>query len=426
LTRSSASFLEKYRQHALPGIPRGAGQIHPFYDGYSIANLPAGICAWLGCPLPSARPLAAEFSGAFSASYSHVIFILVDGLGWDSLQSLRENDRTPAWEALLQSGQLLPLTSVAPSTTSAALTTLWTARQPAEHGIIGYEMFLKEFGLIANIILQSVSSFIGESGSLARAGFDPFTFLPVPTLGGHFLSNGIRAFALQPEPINGSGLSQMLLKDVQTQSYRSLDELWALVGDIQTSYQHSKTYTYIYWGELDTLSHQVGPGDRQVREKWDDFARGLEAFVRGRQGRAGRDTLLLLSADHGQIPTEIQEDYDLRNHPDLVSHLVMLPSGEGRLPFLFVKPGHVDTVAASLARKWGDQFQMAPAEKVLASGLLGSRPPCAETVERLGQQVVFPRGNAYWWWVNKENRLHGRHGGLSREEMLVPFFALEI
>ncbi|NPV40448.1 MAG: hypothetical protein HPY72_03770 [Anaerolineae bacterium] len=207
MTRSSASFQEKYRQHALPGIPRGAGQIHPFYDGYSIANLPASICAWLGCPLPSARPLAAEFSGAFSASYRHVIFILVDGLGWDSLQSLQENDRAPAWEALLQSGQLLPLTSVAPSTTSAALTTLWTARQPAEHGIIGYEMFLKEFGLIANIILQSVSSFIGESGSLARAGFDPFTFLPVPTLGGRFLSNGIRAFALQPEPINGSGLS---------------------------------------------------------------------------------------------------------------------------------------------------------------------------------------------------------------------------
>ena len=396
------------------------------YEGYSIANLPAGICEWLGCPAPAARPLAAEFSGAFAANYRHVILILVDGLGWDSLQSFRETDKPPAWEALLRGGQLLPLTSVAPSTTSAALTTLWTARQPAEHGIIGYEMFLKEFGLIANIILQSVSSFIGESGSLARAGFDPLTFLPVSTLGSHFLSNGIRAFALQPEPINGSGLSQMLLKDVQTQPYRSLDELWALTEDIQTSYRQGKTYTYIYWGELDTLSHQVGPHDRQVRQKWDDFARGLVAFVRGRQSRAKRDTLLLLSADHGQISTEIQADYDLRNHADLVSHLVMLPSGEGRLPFLFVKPGHVGKVAACLARKWGDQFQVVPSEKVLASGLLGDCPPCAETVERLGQYVVFPRGNAYWWWVNKENRLHGRHGGLSREEMLVPFFALEI
>lgn len=426
MTLSSASLLEKYRRHALPGIPRGAGQIHPFYDGYSIANLPAGICAWLGCPLPSTRPLAAEFSGVFTANYRHVIFILVDGLGWDSLQSFRESERAPAWEALLRGGQLLPLTSVAPSTTSAALTTLWTARQPAEHGIIGYEMFLKEFGLIANIILQSVSSFIGENGSLARAGFDPLAFLPVPTLGSHFLSSGIRAFALQPEPINGSGLSQMLLKDVQTLPYHNLEALWALAEDIQTNYKHSRTYTYIYWGELDTLSHQVGPGDRQVRQKWGDFARGLAAFVRGWQGRAGRDTLLLLSADHGQIPTEIQADYDLRNHPGLVSHLVMLPSGEGRLPFLFVKPGHAGKVEACLAGKWGDRFQMAPAQKVLASGLLGDRPPCAETVERLGQYVVFPRGNAYWWWVNKENRLHGRHGGLSGEEMLVPFFALEI
>jgi hypothetical protein len=44
----------------------------------------------------------------------------------------------------------------------------------------------------------------------------------------------------------------------------------------------------------------------------------------------------------------------------------------------------------------------------------------------VGSHIVFPENNAYWWWVNKENHLLGRHGGLSRDEMLVPFFAMEV
>jgi len=48
------------------------------------------------------------------------------------------------------------------------------------------------------------------------------------------------------------------------------------------------------------------------------------------------------------------------------------------------------------------------------------------TTDRIGNWVVIPKNNAYWWWVNKENVLRGRHGGLSPQEMLVPFFAIEL
>ncbi len=423
-------ILTKIQTRSPNDIARFDGQIHPKYDGLSIANIPASICRWLGCPPPVDRPLSVDFTQNFPKTYRHVIFIVVDGLGWEFLHSHNldstEGNCLPGWKALLQDGLLLPLTSIVPSTTSAALTTFWTGRLPAEHGIIGYEMFLKEYGFVANMILHSVSSFIGESGNLVKAGFNPETFLPVDTFGPYFKKHGIRPFALQPEPINGSGLSQMILKNTALSPYRSLEELWALAAEIQSNQSGRRSYTYIYWGELDTLSHQAGPGDAQLTRKWADFTRQLADFVHKLRPSSKSDTLLVLTADHGQIATGIHQDYDLRSHPELVSHLVMFPSGESRLPFLFTKPGHAGAMRDYLAGHWEGQFQMVPSETVLASGLLGSCAPYAGTVERLGQYVVFPRGNAYWWWVNKENRLLGRHGGLSKEEMLVPFFAMEI
>jgi len=54
----------------------------------------------------------------------------------------------PVWKRLEQQGLLAPLTSIVPSTTAAALTSLWTGRSAAEHGIAGYELWLKEYGIV--------------------------------------------------------------------------------------------------------------------------------------------------------------------------------------------------------------------------------------------------------------------------------------
>jgi hypothetical protein len=177
---------------------------------------------------------------------------------------------------------------------------------------------------------------------------------------------------------------------------------------------------------MDTLSHHTGPQDAQLLEKWREFSGHLARFIIAQKGKATGRTLLLLTADHGQVPTAIEPDYDLSNHPDFTRHLVMQPSGEGRLPYLFVKPAHEAEVQAYLRSHWDGAFRAVSSEQVIQAGLLGDRPPYSGTLERTGQFVVFPKGNAYWWWVNKANQLLGRHGGLSQQEMLVPLVMLEL
>jgi hypothetical protein len=47
-------------------------------------------------------------------------------------------------------------------------------------------------------------------------------------------------------------------------------------------------------------------------------------------------------------------------------------------------------------------------------------------INSAGNLIAAAKGNAYWWWADKENPLIGRHGGLSEEEMLVPFLAARL
>lgn len=424
------SLLKTIVSHHLPGIPRDKGMIHPHYGGYSIANLPASICRWLEIPPLLDNALAQEITNVIPPSFQHVILLLVDGLRLDNFvrgfEETLERNNNQELNHILRDSVIFPLTSISPSTTSAAITTLWTGQLPAEHGIIGYELFLKEFGVTANMIFHSISSFNNEPGSIYRSGFNPSTFLPVELIGPHFRKHGVIPYAFQHASIASSGLSRMLLKDVNSIPFENFETLRRSVKNMLLSNSQSKTYSYIYWSEFDTHSHHCGPNSKKIIEEWNRFFEGVCQIMRDIHLSGIKDTLFILTADHGQVPTEILDEYELFNHPDLLKHLILLPTGESRLPYLFIKTGHECEVQDYLKSHWQRDFSMIPSDKVLSSGLLGNAPPHQTTVDRMGSHVVFPKKNAYWWWVRKKNHLLGRHGGLSEEEMLVPFLGFQM
>ena len=157
----TASLLPRLEQHHLPGFDLNAGWIAPKYEDQSILNIPGSICHWMQIPGIGEGALAPEILAPLGNGIRRVILILVDALALHRLQTWMEDGRAPIWSDLLADGLLAPLTSVSPSTTSAALTTLWTGRSPASHGILGYEVWLKEYGMVANMILHAPMTFRG-------------------------------------------------------------------------------------------------------------------------------------------------------------------------------------------------------------------------------------------------------------------------
>lgn len=412
------------------GLDLGPGLVYPFYNGLSIANLPSSLCAWLGVEAPpsSAPALDPLVQSLWDRTFRDVILFVVDGFGLDMLQSTM-SDPDPelrAWRGLPQEAALAPLTSVVPSTTATALTTFWSGALPAEHGVVGYEVFLKEYGLVANMILHSPASYYGDNGSLRMAGFRPETFLPVPLLGPHLKRQGVSAYAFLHRSISNSGLSNGLHQEAAAAPVYALSDLFANLADLLDSPAPARRYIYVYWGNLDDMSHRYGPADPRVRRELFYLSQQLGIFLKDRAARSADKTLLVLTADHGHIHTPRNPAFEVRNHPRLLDCLTMLPSGEARLPYAYLRPGRETQFQEYLEQTWDGCFKAFPTATLIQAGLWGNREISPLLAERTGDRVIIPQGGEYWYFGSKENQLLGRHGGLSRTEMLVPFLSIVI
>jgi len=423
LTETLLPRLLESRLAGLPPLP--AEFVLPDYGGGSIANLPAQVAAWLGAEPIGLGPLRADWLRGLGGPVTRVVMVLVDALGYQRFRPLLEQPGT-AWHWLQQRGLLAPLTSVFPSTTTAALTSLSTGLPPGQHGMLGYEMWLKEFGVTANMIALRPMAAGRETGSLVEVGLDQDQFTRAPILAQHLAGQGVEVHAFLPAFIAGSGLSRLTLGRVQRHPFHMPSDLWTGIRQLLEAAPGARQLVWAYWPMVDTLSHHYGPAAEAVEREAQSFGEMLlRAFLEPLSPAARAGTLFVLLADHGQVDTPPVPDFNLHGHPALVDRLHILPTGENRAAFLHCRPGQVDEARAYLESHWPDEFVVLPQEAVMRSGLLGSQLD-DRTASRLGELLVLSRGSAYLWWAADENRMRGRHGSLTRDEMLVPFLAARL
>jgi hypothetical protein len=416
-------------------LPSTEGWVLPHYDGLSIANLPATIAALLGgAPsgpagpgLPGALPpLPRELWAGWSDGLRRVVLVILDALGYRKLQEMWASGEGQAFGHLAEAGRLVPLTSVFPSTTDAALVSLGTGRPPAEHGWLAYEMYLRELGIAANAILLC-PVWTRQSDMLLKWGLEPETMVPVPTLAQHLAPKNIPSRAVVRTFYQNSGFSKMLYRGfAEIRDHHHASDFWTQLRRLLAETRGQRTLLTAYWAGLDTVAHAYGPDTELLEAEFRTVSHLLGQEFLARLPPEDREgTLLLITADHGQIRVPPEQILIASQNPDLSRHLLVPIMGESRAAFVYPRPGRAAAVREYLERAFPGWFVVLDSAEALEAGLMG-RPIADETYARAGQLLVLPRGNRALQRAPLQVTLVGRHGGLTQDEMLVPLFGTRL
>lgn len=419
------------RQHRLAGLDDlPAGEfILPYYDGLSIANLPATAATLLGGELPGAPPpLPRDLWADWGPGLKRVILVVLDALGYLRLrQHMTFDEDLSIFGQLADAGRFFPLTTVFPSTTTSALATFWTGRTPAEHGLVGYELYLREYGMLSNLIAVT-PAYGRQSELLIEWGLEPDKFMPVPDLVEQFKAQGIALRGLTYKGYINSGMSRIIRRsDDEMQGYVTLADLWTMLRQMLRRPQGDREMFIVYWSGLDGVAHAYGPGSENWRAELRSIAYGLEReFVRPLPSQDRDGTLLLITSDHGQVYAPPEQATLLTDHVALRDMLTLPLSGESRATYLFARHGQADSVRAYFADHLADRFVLLDSAAALAAGLFGQGTPAPETFFRIGDLLALARGQNTLRQGDKKPKLRGRHGGLSPEEMMAPLLGARL
>jgi len=115
---------------------RARGFVPPDYDGGSLLNVAVTVLDLVGARDETDPPPLRALDPDLRKGVRQVVVVLADGLGTAQLRALCAAGDTPFIASLLaraearDGAQLIEATTIFPSTTAAAITTLNTARTP--------------------------------------------------------------------------------------------------------------------------------------------------------------------------------------------------------------------------------------------------------------------------------------------------------
>ena len=325
-----------------------------------------------------------------------ILLLVLDGLGWLQLQ-----DRTEVAPTLTDMAGG-PITTVAPSTTAAALTSISTGLPPGEHGMVGYRIAVggssgPPHGEILNALRWSTGN--GD----ARCRYDPRLFQPCEMFGSQ------RPPVVTRAQFADSGFTAAHLSDTRLFGYA---DRGGLVDQVLGAFAREEPFVYAYWDDIDRTAHEFG-----LAERYNDELAACDAMVAELLHRLPAGTAVVVTADHGQVHVGER----LIHLPAEVTGLVDGQSGEARFRWLHSRPGAASDLPAAAHQAFDSVGWVRSVDEVVSAGWLGDRVTTAAR-GRLGDVAVVARDSVAFVDPAEASSIEliGRHGSLTADEMLVP------
>jgi hypothetical protein len=373
-------------------VKDGPMQPVPVIPDYSGANL-TGIIP--GCLLGTSGRRPHWFPQPLQDA-ERIVLLVIDGLGYEQLQ--RHAHIAPNLMSLVGGS----ITTIAPSTTASALTSLVTGASPAEHGIVGYRMDM------GDSVMNSLRWW-SDTRDLRKV-HPPASVQPIPPFVGMTIPVVSRA------ELEGSAFTEAHLRGSRPCGWRAASSIVAQCASLISS---GEKFVYAYYDGVDKIAHERGFG-----AYYDAEIAATDWLVGSLLNTLPSGTTLAITADHGQV----QVNDNVVHLSDDIKATLHHQSGEGRFRWLHAKRGQESELLQIATDSYSDIAWVASRDQVVEEAWLGPARGgrIADQVKRrLGDVALVP-----FTATTFDDPLDSgpfslvcRHGSLTADEMFVPFLA---
>ncbi|MDR1539184.1 MAG: alkaline phosphatase family protein [Clostridiales bacterium] len=359
----------------------------------SILGIPNSIMAHYG-----AEPINKTLSlldSRLAERFKNVAFIIFDGMGSDMLEANIPN-------SFLCRHKVADISSVYPSTTTAAITCFSSGLSPIEHGWLGWSCWFEEIGKAVDLFSNKVH------GSEKQASREPLAskYMPFKPI-----EEKIAEVASDLEICRVSPFSQ------QHKAY-DIGSLCSSTSRLLK--KEGNRLILAYSDQPDHSMHEKGCYAPSIKSMMQQCSRAVEDLCEG-----AKDTLFIITADHGltDVETLCIEDY-----PEINECLSMPPTLESRCISLFVKEKFREAFPEKWREVFEDRFILMAKWEALETELFGPGTPHAKSLDFLGDYIALAVSDICITSRGEDgsyNDFAAAHAGLSMKEMVVPLIVVE-
>lgn len=348
--------------------------------------------------------VGADSAGIDLPPCRHAVVCLVDGLGADLLS--RFAHRAPCLSSWLNNGEGQLLRSGFPSTTATSLASLATGEDSGGHGIVGAAFNLGEYQF--NPLSWQLCE--PRTGVLHKAaGEDEVVSGRSAWLEG--VAKGVSINAFLPVAIADSSYTRRVFNGADVIAVQGSEHLIQCFRSLPKRAQPQMSY--VYFSELDHVGHLHGPGSEQWQVALQDIDRRIQCL----RECIDRDTVLIVTADHGMTTLDERKVVDFDLNPNL-QRGVSSVCADIRARHVYLETVSDSEVVTRWREMLGADFFVLSREEAVVGGLFGAR--VADSVyRRIGDLVVVAGAGAGLIRSIREpfaSSWIGHHGALTDEE----------
>lgn len=314
-----------------------------------------------------------------------IFLILIDGMGANLIE------RKLSDSSFLRKNLFKKVTTVFPTTTTAAVTSISNGKSPNENAWLGWIEYLEE-------IDDTIIPFLGTSyyDNKKHDSDICYKLIPFKTTVDELNEINIKARELYPD----------FVKD----GCKDFDEFKNRLIDL--SYSDNR-YVFAYWDKYDTLMHLKGPNSKEA----DDYLKMINDSLEEVANKINDDTLLVIVADHGQV--EIDPPFYIKGSK-YEKYMYRKPIIESRSPGFYIKDEYKNEFEKEFKKDFENDFVLLDKKDILDTKLFGYNDNHPKFESLLPDYLAIGKSRKVIRWEKIDPELKGQHAGITDDELYVP------